>query len=101
MPNVTEPRRQTRSRTETEQQRRVFQGAKIVSATLGNNFFSSLIEHLAKALSADCVYVAETVAGPLPRLRSGAVYRGGGPAGNFGQGLPGSGARPGFSGGIF
>src|SRR3954453_20821558 len=92
MPNVTEPRPQSRSRTETEQQRRVLHVAKLVSATVGNNFFSSLIEHLAKALGGDCVYVAETVGGRLPRLRTIAVYRNGGPAPNFEQDLPGSGA---------
>src|SRR5205823_2462266 len=101
MPNVTEPRLQSRSRTETEQQRRVLQVAKLVSATVGNNFFSSLTEHLAKALGGDCVYVAETVGGRLPRLRTVAVYRNGGPAAGFEQDLSGSGAGQVITDGLF
>src|SRR4051812_15914253 len=101
MPDVTEPRLQGRSRTETEQQRRVLQVAKLVAATVGNNFFSSLIEHLAKALGGDCVYVAEIVEERLPRLRTIAVYRDGGPADDFEQDLPGSGASHVLTDGLF
>ena len=47
------------------------------------------------------MYVAEIVEGPLPRLRTVAVYRDGGPADNFEQDLPGSSASHVLTDGFF
>jgi PAS domain S-box-containing protein len=62
----------------------------MLSATIGGDFFKALVQHLAAALAADCVYVAELVDGPVSRLRTLAVYRDGAPADEFEQSLPGS-----------
>jgi len=74
------------------QQRRVLQVAKQVAATLGGDYFHSLVEHLAKALSVDCAYLAEVPEGQAGRVRTVAVYRDGAQADNFEQELPASAA---------
>jgi signal transduction histidine kinase len=62
-----------RARYEAEQNRRVLQVAKGVSATLGADFFQSLVKHLATSLRADLAFVAELVGTPADRIRSLAV----------------------------
>ena len=78
---------------ETEQQRRILEIAKIVTATVGQDFFRALVEHLATALHGDCVYLAELVHTPISRMQTIAVYRDGAPADNFAQDLQGSSAN--------
>ena len=93
MPDITNLRLKGRSRTEREQQHRVVQVAKLISASIGKRFFQSLVEHLAKVLAADCVYVAELVVSRAPKLRTVAVYFDGGPEDDFDQDLSGSSAE--------
>jgi two-component system cell cycle sensor histidine kinase/response regulator CckA len=81
------------TRSDAEQRRRVLNVAKAVSATLGREFFQSLVEHLAKTLGANYAYAAEVTTGPAPRLRSLVAYAEGLPAEGFEQDLTGSGAN--------
>jgi PAS domain S-box-containing protein len=62
----------------------------MLSATIGEDFFKALVQHLASALSGDCVYVAELAEGPASILRTLAVYPDGVPGTDFEQSLPGS-----------
>jgi len=89
-----------RSRADAEE-RRVLRVAKLVSATLGQNFFAALVQHLATALGGDCVYVAGLDDAPVRRLRTLAVSRDGALAENFEQDLPGSSAGQVLSDGSF
>ena len=77
-------------RLETEQHRRVLDVAKFVSATLGGDFFRSLVEHLSKALAVDCVYIGELICGPRRRLRTITIYRDNVLVNNLEQELPGT-----------
>ncbi len=51
--------------------------AEGVSATTGEQFFRTLVEYLAKALAADCVFLAELTAVNSERARSVAVFSNG------------------------
>ncbi len=48
-----------------------------LSATLGVDFFQSLVKNLSEALTVDCVYVGELTGTPRDRLRTLAVIRDG------------------------
>ena len=48
----------------------VLQIARHVSATIGAEFFRSMVQHLSEALAADCVYLGEFVGGPVERVRT-------------------------------
>jgi two-component system cell cycle sensor histidine kinase/response regulator CckA len=48
----------------------VLQIARRVSATIGTEFFRSMVQHLSEALAADCVYLGEFVGGPVERVRT-------------------------------
>jgi PAS domain S-box-containing protein len=51
--------------------------------TPGSEFFYSLAEHLARAVDAHCTWIAESVSGPEPMLRTLGVSVGGRDAANF------------------
>jgi two-component system, cell cycle sensor histidine kinase and response regulator CckA len=44
--------------------------ARQVSATVGNEFFCILVDHLGKALGTDCLYIGEFVGGQIERVRT-------------------------------
>jgi two-component system cell cycle sensor histidine kinase/response regulator CckA len=58
----------------TNGRRSVSQIASQVSATIGEEFFESLVTNLAEALSADCVYLGEFVGGQAERVRTLAAF---------------------------
>jgi PAS domain S-box-containing protein len=68
----------------------VLRVAREVSATLGNDFFESLVKHVADALVADCVYIGELTTGAVDRIRTLAVCLNGAMTQNFEQDLRGS-----------
>ncbi|HTP31650.1 MAG TPA: ATP-binding protein [Candidatus Acidoferrales bacterium] len=61
--------------------------AQEVAATLGGDYFYSLVEHLTKALNVDCALVGELPQGYQDRIRTLAVYRDGARSANFEQAL--------------
>ena len=61
----------------------VLQIAHGVAAATGEEFFHSLVEHLARALEADCALVGELVPGDASRVRTLAVFCDGARAPNF------------------
>jgi two-component system cell cycle sensor histidine kinase/response regulator CckA len=73
MPKHAEAR--PRVRRESDQQRRVVEIAKGLSGTLGNDFFQSIVRHLATTFQADCVYLGELAGTPADRIRTLAVFR--------------------------
>jgi PAS domain S-box-containing protein len=75
---------------EAEERRKVLEVAKAVSATLGANFFRSLVKHLVASLPVDGVYVAELTGEPFHRLVTIAVGNKGGLAANLELAQPGS-----------
>ena len=60
-------------RSHRETDRRVLQIANRVSATIGIEFYRSIVEHLAEVLHADCVYIGEFVGGQTERVKTLAV----------------------------
>jgi PAS domain S-box-containing protein len=77
MPTVSHNQRRRRVSVETERQRRVLQVAKVISGTLGGDFFRSLTEHLSRTLVVDCAYLAE-LTGPMQhKLTTVSAYRDG------------------------
>ncbi len=60
-------------RSHRETDRRVLQIANRVSATIGIEFFRSMVEHLAEVLQADCVYIGEFLGGQTERVKTLAV----------------------------
>jgi PAS domain S-box-containing protein len=61
-------------RSHRETDRRVLQIANRVSATIGIEFFRSMVEHLAGVLQADCVYIGEFLGGQVERVKMLAVW---------------------------
>ena len=57
-----------------ETDRRVLQIANRVSATIGMEFFRSIVEHVAEVLPADCVYIGEFVGGQTERVKALAAW---------------------------
>ena len=84
---MTEPRLHKRLRTEAGERKRVLRITRKVSASLGNDFFESLVKHVADALGADCVYIGELIHGTVNRICTLAVYLNGEWAENFEQEL--------------
>src|SRR5215475_933010 len=82
--------RLARVRTEANQHRRVLQIARQLSATLGSDFFQSLVTHLANTFQADCVFLGELAGTPTDRIRTLAVFRGQEASENFEQRLAGT-----------
>jgi two-component system cell cycle sensor histidine kinase/response regulator CckA len=64
----------TKDPPSTSGRRSVSQIASQVSATIGEEFFESLVTNLAEALSADCVYLGEFVGGQAERVRTLAAF---------------------------
>lgn len=89
MPDDTRSRRSSWVQSERLQ---VLKVAQAVSATVGKSFVQSLVEHLAEALKADCVYVAEVTGGLTSKIKTVAVLRGGVASENFDQGMSGTAA---------
>jgi hypothetical protein len=87
---MSEARLQKRLRTEAAERKRVLRITQKVSASLGNDFFQSLVKHAANSLAADCVYVGELIQGEFSRIGALAVWQDGRWAENFEQELPGS-----------
>jgi PAS domain S-box-containing protein len=61
----------------------ILQIAHGVAAATGDEFFHSLVGHLARALEADCALVGELVPGDASRIRTLAVFSDGARAPNF------------------
>jgi PAS domain S-box-containing protein len=59
---------------------RILEVSRRVSATIGTEFFHAIAKHLAAALGADCVIVAEFLAGHMERCRSLGAWADGAPA---------------------
>src|SRR5580700_8902516 len=57
--------------------------ASRVQATIGAEFFESLVKNLAEALEADCIYVGEFVGGKMERARTVASWVNGKPGDAF------------------
>ena len=51
-------------------QKSIWQISSHVSATIGTEFFESLVTNLSKTLNADCVYLGEFVGGQAERIRT-------------------------------
>jgi len=74
MGNHHQPQRAAERRPAGNERRRFLQIASQVSATIGAEFFGSLVQRLADALDADCVYIGEFVGGHVERVRTLAAY---------------------------
>lgn len=88
----TDARLHARAQVEADQRRRVLQVAKGLSATLGSDFFRSVVKHLGAAFHADCVYLAELGGKPANRFTTLAVFRRRHKQENFEQTLAGTAA---------
>ncbi|HKE24463.1 MAG TPA: ATP-binding protein [Bryobacteraceae bacterium] len=60
--------------------RRLLEISRRLSATIGMEFFQAIARHLAEALAADCVIVAEFIGGQMERCRSVGAWCDGAPA---------------------
>jgi two-component system, cell cycle sensor histidine kinase and response regulator CckA len=78
------------SRMQAEQQRRVLEVTKVLSGTLGGDFFRSLVEHLTTILAVDYAYVAELTNRQPTQLKTVAVFDRNAAPENFEQDLPGT-----------
>src|SRR6266576_3259997 len=87
--------------SEAARRRRVLQLAKNLSATLGADYFRSVVKHLAQAFDADRVYLGELVGIPFDRIRTLAVFQKGEPAQNFEEKLAGAAASQVMDDGMF
>jgi PAS domain S-box-containing protein len=94
------PRVHNRARTEPGQHRKVVQLAQELSATLGSDFFQSMVRHVAAAFHADCVWIAELYGMPPDRLRTLAAFRSSGGANHFEQSLSGTAAGQALADGV-
>ena len=74
MGNHHQPQKATARRPGGSERRRFLQIAKQISATIGTEFFASLVKRLAEALDADCVYVGEFVGGQVERVKTLAAF---------------------------
>ena len=61
-------------RSHSETDRRILQIANRVSATIGMEFFRSIVEHVAEVLPADWVYIGEFVGGQTERVKALAAW---------------------------
>ncbi|MEO8594938.1 MAG: ATP-binding protein [Candidatus Solibacter sp.] len=99
MANQQDAPAQTKTRRAAEQRRRVLQIAQELSATLGTDFFQSVVKHLASAFQADCAYLAELTGASMDRIRTLAVFREKDGSSGFEQPLSGSAASYAIAGG--
>ena len=70
--------------------RTVLQVARQVSATIGLDFFQSMVQHLGRAVAADCVYIGEFLGGQSERVKTLAAFTDGQPDRGFEYPLVGS-----------
>jgi two-component system, cell cycle sensor histidine kinase and response regulator CckA len=75
MPKSAAGRPHLLSRMETDHQKQVLDLARSLSATLGTDFFLSVVRHLATTFHADFVYLGEVPGSPADRVRTLAVFR--------------------------
>ena len=87
---MNETRSHKRLRSQAAERKRVVRITRKVSSTLGNDFFQSLVKHVADALRADCVYIGELFHGPVARIATLAVCLNGEWAQDFEQDLSGT-----------
>ena len=85
-------RYKSQTQTEAEYQRRVLRIAKGLAATLGTDFFNSVVKHIVTTFHADCGYLAELCGQPSERIRTLAFFRKRRKSGNFDQRVAGSAA---------
>jgi signal transduction histidine kinase len=79
-----------RRQAEAAEREQVLRISRKVSATLGNDFFQSLVKHIADALGADCVFLSEVIQVGVPRIDTLAVCLNGEWTENFQQDLSGT-----------
>ena len=89
----TRPQSRTRTKAETAERVLILNLARTVSATLGRDFFRSLVEHLGTAIGGDCVFVGELTDPLISKLKTVAVFRGHTAAADFTQDLAGTAAQ--------
>jgi PAS domain S-box-containing protein len=82
-------------------ERRILRLANELAATLGADYFQSVVRHLARTLEADCVYIGELASLPVERFHTVAVFRAGETAENFQQDLAGTASASVLSDGAF
>ena len=85
-----QPQKATARRPGGSERRRFQQIASQISATIGTEFFDSLVKRLADALDADFVYIGEFVGGHVERVRTLAGYLDHAQQRRFDYPLPGS-----------
>ena len=93
--------RRARVRRESDQRRLVLGIAKELSATLGADFFQSIVKHLARTFQADCVYLGELTGIRSHRIRTLVAIRGMETSPNFECKLEGTAAGQVLSDGTF
>jgi PAS domain S-box-containing protein len=64
-----------RSQVDSEYHRRLLYVAKGLAASLGADFFDSVVKHLCRTLHADCCVLGELIGAPHNRMRTLAVFR--------------------------
>jgi len=74
MGNHHQPQKATTRRPGGSEHRRFLHIASQISASIGTEFFASLVKQLADAMDADCVYLGEFVGGHVERVRTLAVF---------------------------
>jgi PAS domain S-box-containing protein len=95
------PHAHARSRPEAGQQRKVLQLARQLSATLGSDFFESVVKHVAETFDADCVWIGELCGEPPDRLRTLAAHGSSRRGSHFEQQLSGTAAGQAIAEGAF
>jgi PAS domain S-box-containing protein len=93
--------RSPKRRTEAAERQKVLRITRKVGATIGNDFFESLVKQLSSAVGADCVYLGELTNGVVNRIDTLAVCLNGSLSGNFEQDLPGTACAQVLSDGSF
>ena len=83
-------RYKSQTQAEAEYQRRVLKIAKGLAATLGTDFFNSVVKHIVSVFHADCGYIAELSGEPAERVRTLAFFRKRRKSENFDQRISGT-----------
>src|SRR5262252_1261206 len=85
MPTVAKVQSKTRSQIEIDNRKSLLRAAKGLSATLGTDFFHSIVKHLGTTLHVNCCLLGELAGASGDRIRTLAVYRKRRKADNFDQ----------------
>jgi len=96
-----EPAPNRRARAEATQRRRILQLSSRLSATLGSDFFQSLVKNLCEALSVECAYVGELTGTAHDRVSSLAVILDGHPSPAFEKPIAGTACGQVLSDGVY